>query len=212
MAPASMVSTACRDTRTWLPQTDPSGQQHHCFQLLSPSGTPPCWPASPSSWQSPAAADRMLGELQQPSLHTPPAGGGRHRAGLNRRTASCCCTAHLPQHAALTANSGSVVSLLSDAFLGFPAAADAVLLFFAGPAEGCTNTPRVKMAVFSREDPKVSSSSPCWKHSGASWLEQRIWAELQPPEEELWTPSSCQLPQLRRPSFLQEAPPSLHTL
>lgn len=36
----------------------------------------------------------------------------------------------------LTANSLSATSLLSAAFLGFPAAADAVLLFLAGPAEG----------------------------------------------------------------------------
>lgn len=60
---------------------------------------------------------------------------------------------------------------------------------------------------------KPSGSSPCWKHSGASWMGRRIWAGLQPPEEELWTPASCHLLlQLRPPSSLQEAPPSLHTL
>lgn len=46
----------------------------------------------------------------------------------------------------LTASSLSTMSLPSAAFLGLPAAADAILFFLAGPAEGCTHT-RFNMAA-----------------------------------------------------------------
>lgn len=112
----------------------------------------------------------------------------------------------------LTASSLSAASLLSAAFLALPAAADAALPFFGGPAEGCTDTARFSGAA-SYPRAKRAGGSPCWKHPGPSWAGRRTWPERRRQRGELCKPASCpRRPPLQPTSSLPEAPPCLRTL